>query len=62
MLTRDNSCNQRKTRKNHRLLFVSSVLALSIICTSLCSCDNNNIKPTTTDESKQVSMQEPISS
>ena len=62
MLTRDNSCNQRKTRKNHRLLFVSSVLALSIICTSLCSCDNNNIKPTTTDESKQVSKQDPITS
>ena len=60
MLTRDNSCNQRKTRKNHHLLFVSSVLALSIICTSLCSCDNNNIKPTTTDESKQVSKQDPI--
>ena len=50
MLTRDNSCNQRKTRKNHRLLFVSSVLALSIICTSLCSCDNNNIdKPSTVE-------------
>lgn len=62
MLTRDNSCNQRKTRKNHRLLFVSSVLALSIICTNLCSCDKNNNEQSTTDESKQVSMQEPISS
>ena len=62
MLTRENNCSQRNLRKNRRLLLASSILALSIICTNLCSCDNNNIKPTTTDESKQVSMQEPISS
>ena len=62
MLTRENYCSQRNLRKNRRLLLASSILALSIICTSLCSCDNNNIKPTTTDESKQVSKQDPIPS
>ena len=62
MLTRENNCSQRNLRKNRRLLLASSILALSIICTSLCSCDNNNIKPTTTDESKQVSKQDPIPS
>ena len=62
MLTRENNCSQRNLRKNRRLLLASSILALSIICTNLCSCDNNNIKPTTTDESKQVSKQDPITS
>ena len=60
MSTRENNCSQRNLRKNRRLLLASSILALSIICSSLCSCDNNNIKPTTTDESKQVSKQDPI--